>query len=304
VIVTVVAPKEAMDAMAPLVTAYRDKGYAVRHLATDGSVPDQKNLREIAGDSQALLVIGSSRRAPKTVLPGPVIATDDGRGVPAGWLPLVSIKHVARFAETAARVHRRQGDAQPVAVLSQWQSQYLRLAERVETLLTQQQQPVFRWSSDLLLREDMVQGLRSGLAAAIYVGHGRPVGWVGYRGTRAHHFEEDGGEPLGVLFSLCCRTASRRRTGLSFAEALPLLGVAGATIGSVTDTLHKNNARWAVGICAAMASGASTLGELMLKAFPVGAQAVQDYRILGDPLIPLRGAADSIAAANAIQLHP
>ncbi len=288
--------------LAPLVLAYQDKGYSVEPITAE-NVPDLDQLQQLAANSDAMLLIGSARRSPQSVLSGPMLTTHGGRSVPVGWLPLVSEEGLARFAANAAKIHRRQEGHQPIAVLSQWQGQYLCLAQRIETLLSQQN-TTYRWSSDLLYREDMVKGIRSGLAAAIYVGHGRPIGWVGYRGTRAHHFKGLDGEPTGALFSLCCRTASRRRTGLSFAEELPLLGIAGATLGSVNDTLHKNNTRWAVGICAALEAGVSNLAELILKAFPTEISATKDYRIMGDPLIPLVGADGSIEAANAIPIYP
>ena len=77
---------------------------------------------------------------------------------------------------------------------------------------------------------------------------------------------QDTGPPAAVV-SLTCQTASRRRTGLSFAEALPLRGVAAATLGAVSSTVHTGNARWALRIARDLGT-ASTIGELVAMVAP------------------------------------
>jgi hypothetical protein len=61
------------------------------------------------------------------------------------------------FATTAARVHRREGAIQPIAVLSQRLPRYLRLASRIGTLLHRQDTPVYRWTADVVFRDDMAR---------------------------------------------------------------------------------------------------------------------------------------------------
>jgi hypothetical protein len=155
-----------------------------------------------------------------------------------------------------------------------------------------------------MMRDDMVRGLGSGLAAAVYVGHGRPIGWVGYRGMRSHHLEHLGGEPIGALFSLCCQTASRKRTSISFSESVPLLGVAAATLGAVASTLHSHNTRIALGISLALAHGARTIADAVAHAMRPHPEALAEYRISGDPLAPLTGAPESVQLAAAIPCYP
>jgi hypothetical protein len=145
---------------------------------------------------------------------------------------------------------------------------------------------VYAWTADELMRDDLVDGLGLGLGAAIYVGHGRPIGWVGYRGVRSHHLDTLG-KPIGVMLSLTCLTASRRRTGLSFAEALPLRGAAAASFGAVGPTDHLDNSRWALRLTRVIAERPRlTIGELVVAAYP-DSPASRGYRILGDPLAPL-----------------
>lgn len=301
--ISVIASASAFEALAPLLGAYRER-FTLRVIETQGEAPEPAMVEKWARQSDALLIVGDRRRSPRTVLPGPIIDCSDGRKVPVGWLPDTGPEQLRAFAEAAARVHRRAAfpGRRAVAVLSQWNPKYLNLADRIEALLGEAcgDPAVLRWTADRLLREDVIDGLGCGLAGAIYVGHGRPIGWVGYHGMRAHHFPAGGGSPLGVMFSLCCATASRRRTGLSFCEALPLMGRAAAAFGAVEKTLHVDNTRWALGLCRAVNQGADHLGELILKAMPASPSAVTGYRILGDPLAPL--AADQDAHERAMQI--
>jgi len=302
--IAVVASSVSLDALEPLLEEYRQR-FILRIIETEGEVPEMPLLKQLAAHTDALLLVGARKRSPRTVLPGPLLRSGDDRWVPVGWLPDVGAAALRKFAEGAAHVHQRavaQASQQVIAVLSQWHPKYLNLAHRIEGLLDQKggEAAVMRWSADQLIRDDLIQGLNCGLAAAFYVGHGRPVGWVGYHGTRAHHFQEDNGHPLGVLFSLCCATASRKRTGLSFAEALPLMGKTAASFGAVEPTLHADNTRWALGLCRAINQGDTTLGDVIVKAMPTSTTALSGYRILGDPLAPLVAVSDAYQQAQRI----
>ena len=194
------------------------------------------------------------------MLKAPFALDRGGRRVPVAWLPVTSPAALRRFAATAARVHRRARQRTTVALLGQWHPRYLHLADRIEKLLDRRVR-TFRWTSEVIGRDEVVQALGSGLGLALYVGHGRSVGWVGYRGLRAHHFASFRGEPLGGVVSLCCQTASRRSTELSYAESLPLQGITAASFGAVTETRHTDNTRWAVRICDTLACGRRYAGR-------------------------------------------
>ena len=297
----VVAPAERRRELAPLLDAYARRGIAATWRPYRGAEPTEPELARAAVDQDAVLLIGRRSRAPRTVVTGPVLTVSDGRRVPVGWLPVVDGLSLGRFAAAAARLHARPQSTASVALLSQRHPRYLRIARRLGTILGDR--PVFHWTADALVPEAMVAGLASGLGAAIYVGHGRPIGWTGYYGLRAHHFDDFRGEPVGAVLSLCCRTASRRRTGLSFAEALPLRGVCGAVFAAVGDTLHTDNTRWAVRLGDAMLAGARDLGELVLRALPPGSRQLAAYRIVGDPLTPLRAPASGSRRARAVEVH-
>lgn len=287
----------------PLLRVYADGGLAVLMVTADP--PEAPELSALAEQVDALLVVGDRRRAPSTVLPGPVLWRRDGCAIPAAWLPDVGDDELQKFVRTAASLHARKPGADhhpPIVVLSQWHPQYLRLAKRIKQILLHKSVPVFGWTSDLVYREDMARGLQTGLAAAIYVGHGRSVGWVGYYGTRIHHLQAGSGQPLGALLSLSCRTASRRRTSLSFAEAVPLKGIAGASFGAIGPTTHMNNTRWAVGLCLALGKDVLTVGEWIVRALPSSSQAHSSYRLIGDPLAPLVAADSAREQASQIPI--
>lgn len=292
-----------------LLRAWGERGVHVTTVVYQGAPPTVHTLMAGADDIDAMLLVGPSRRAPSTVVGGPFVSDRLGRRVPVAWLPLSGSPGNRRFAATAARVQRRAREKTAVAVLGQWHPQYLRVADRIEALLKPHLRTL-RWTGDVLGREDTVRSLGSGLGLALYVGHGRPVGWVGYHGVRAHHFEAaraeagSAGEPLGAVLSLCCRTASRKHVGLSYAEALPLLGVAAASFGAIGDTLHTDNTRWAVGLCDALAAGAQTVGELIVRGAPASPSATAAYRLIGDPMAPLSCTRRALARAAGVPTCP
>jgi hypothetical protein len=258
----------------------------------------------------AALLVSSARRAPGTVLPAPFARRRDGAPVPIAWLPFRDTASLHRFAATAARVQRRAGSRRALALLGQWLPNYLRVADRMHYLARDGGVRAFRWTGDAITRESMIDALGCGLGLGLYVGHGRPMGWVGYHGVRAHHFHEAPGsprrsarEPMGAILSLCCRTASRKRVGLSYAESLPLLGVAAASFGAVGDTLHSDNTRWAVGVCSALTAGAETVGDLLVRAAPASPAALQSYRLIGDPLAPLGTDDRSLRRAQRVRTY-
>lgn len=296
--VGIVGTAEDLTALLPLRTAYSRRGITKRIWATD-TVPSQRALADLAGDVDAILLVHPRRRSARTIVDGPTVCAPNGRRVPIGLLPAAGSGLLAGFATAAARVHARHGgtDGSSVALLAQRSRRYLNLAARIRRLLNERADPdsVFWWPADEIVRADLVRGLGLGLGTAIYVGHGRPTGWAGYAGVRAHHLSATA-QPCGLVISLACHTASRRRTGLSFSEALVLRGTAAAALGSTMSTLHIANARWSLRIVSALAH-ASTAGELVAAAEPES-DLSRRYRLIGDPMAPLIDDPGARAAAR------
>ncbi|MBS1752191.1 MAG: hypothetical protein JST63_20005 [Bacteroidetes bacterium] len=262
--------------------------------------PPEKNFYTniLTGDIDAVLVVGKKAYAPSTVLPGPFLFAA-ARKIPAAWLPIQKEEDVYLFIQTLKKVHRRRRTVPGMALLAQWHPQYLKLTQRMSDLM-RHQIPVYKWTGDIITREGVVEALGSGLGLGIYFGHGRSVGWVGYYGMRSHHFQNFKGKPLGCMLSLCCKTASRKRTGLSYTESFPLMGISAASFGAVRETRHTDNMKWAIRICSALNEGVDNLGDLLLHAEPPNIEAVEHYRIIGDPFAPLYSDKGSIKIADAI----
>lgn len=293
--VTIVGTPHQLEALLPLRAAYGRAGIGATAVAVT-EPPPPAAIGDLANGADAVLMAYQRARAPRTVIDAPTVTTEDGRVVPIAIVP----DHAGaldRFARAAARVHERggRGTTSSVALLAQRSGRYLRLCGRIRRLLHEHgraDDSVFWWPADEIIRDDVIVGLSHGLAVALYVGHGRPSGWVGYAGMRAQHLL-DPVEPSGIVISLACQTLSRRRIGLSFGEALVSSGAAAATLGAVSATNHVANARWSLRLAAALARApdrpVETTGDLLVAAQPDVASP-QRYRLVGDPMAPLRDA--------------
>ncbi len=288
-----------LAALAPLRSAYAEAGITEALLAV-AAPPARSELVELAGGADAVLLVYPRRRSARTVVDGPTIGAADGRRVPIGIVPALGGGALERFATTAAGLHRRGGYEQSVALLAQRSRRYAHLAGRIRALLLPQvsADSVLWWPAEAIVRDDLVAGLGHGLAVALYVGHGRPNGWVGYGGVRAHHLAA-APAACGLVLSLACHTLSRRRTGLSFTEALVMQGSAAAALGSTTSTQHVENARWSLRLVSALAGGCTSAGDLLAAAEP-DSDVSRHYRLIGDPLAPLVDAPTARIAARAL----
>jgi len=295
-----VASRLACRVLKPLLRAHeRRRAVRVIELQEHTDIDARTWARWLAG-TDGLLFVGHRRRAPRTSLPGPFLKDPTGRTVPVGWLPDLG-EGLQCFASNAARVVDRQDDVRgPLALLGQWDARYLHLAERMESNLRSNGRmpfPIFRWTSERIMRDDLVKALRLGLGLAIYFGHGRSKGWAGYHGLRAEHLTEEPGEPLGALLSITCLTASRWRVGLSFLEKVVLGGAAAGTVGAVSRVKHVDNMRWMLGLARALREGALCLGQALAQAAPDDDRAQAAYRIIGDPMAPMLGTIQGLSRA-------
>lgn len=302
----IVAPKNLSNILGELCDAYTSRNILSVLKSYNYTIPNHTDLVNLSKGMDAVLLIGSRKRSPRTVLKAPFLHRPDGKTIPTSWLPVRDSGCVQRFTSIAATVQRRKRQLPSIALLSQRHPRFISLAGRVAEILRghDHNYPTFEWTSDLLLREEMIRGLGSGLGLAIYFGHGRPIGWVGYYGLRINHFENTGRQPLGALISLCCQTASRKKVGISFAENIVLKGIASASLGAVSDTLHSDNTRWAVRICNSLKDRPSTIGDLVVLAKPLQSSSFEAYRLIGDPFAPLSAPIVGVEIANTIKTYP
>ncbi len=282
----------AVARLEPLLAARRARGEVAVWTGDVGAFVAAPG-RHLPKGAAGVLVVGDRRRSPGRLLPGLFLHENDGRPVPAGWLPDVGAP-LATYAEAAARILARPAEDRSLVVLGQWEDRFLRVGLRAERWMEKHGHAdgVFNWTADRISRTDMLAGLRHGPAVAVYFGHGRPRGWAGYHGVRTADFGRPWPEPVGALLALCCENASRHRTGLSFAERLVLTGVCGAMLAAVTKTRHEDNRRWGPELCEAFTEKRpATLADLVAGAeVSARLKTRTAYRFIGDPLMPLAGA--------------
>lgn len=274
------------------------------HVIDYNTRPSYNEIQSQVKKQDAVLLIGDARCFPKNALKYPFIQTMEKKKIPIAWLPIRNSKDLLTFSKTINEVHGRKQEQCAIALLSQKHPRFVRIVDRMSTILKTPNLLPYKWSSDLLLRESMIEGLESGLGLATYFGHGRPIGWVGYYGLRSHHFENKKAKPVGALLSLCCKTASRNNTAISFCEQLVLDGKTAVSFGAVDSTLHTDNTRWSVGITKALLSGASTIAELIMEAIPKNLSSYTHYRLIGDPLAPIYSSNKTALFANNIKTYP
>jgi hypothetical protein len=300
-----VLPDHIRGYFAPLVEAWNENNISIEiQTYQDKSIPGLIAVADMARGFDAVLLAGDARFAPRTVLSGPFVSSG-GNKIPISWLPFRNAGSLSKFIQTATDLQLRKRSKVAIGLLSQRLPRYLQVADKMEEELTWQSGivEIFRWTSELVIPEDMLSGINCGLGAAIYLGHGRPVGWSGYYGVRICHFADFAQKPLGSVLSLCCHTANRRNTGISFSENLVTEGIASSAFGATMATLYTDNTRWAVNICHSLNKGIATIGELLADAAPMSRSGVEAYRLIGDPLAPLYSDFGSIDSARKIKIY-
>lgn len=286
-----------------LINTYESNGVDVDFLYYKNDVvPDDAEIKQAIKNNDYALYIFPGRRSPRTIINNLFLISEEDKKVPVGIVP--NNRMLQNFIDAAVKAHSRPKDDLSLSLLAQRHPRYIKLADRIETIMNSKKSKLsfFKWTSDIVFREDMIDRLKAGLGIALYIGHGRPNGWVGYYGLRSHHFEENS-NPVGCIISLCCHTANRRRIGLSFAEQMVLNGAAAASLGAVSSTLHTNNTRWAVQIVDILSDEINTIGELLLNACPVNPAAYKNYRLIGDPLAPLNATPEGLNFAKTLNIY-
>lgn len=254
------ATPAALTHLEPLLQAHRRRR-PVRVAPASDDI-DGALLQEAA----AVLRVGGAGATPGRALSGCFLTRPDGTKTPVGWLPEADLR-LAVYARAAAEVQdRRPGRrrAGPFLLLGEFDGRALDTVSRMQERLPREV-AVHRWTAERLPRHALIDALRGGAAAAIYLGHGLAGGWAGYGGFGAASAAEAAGDPLGAVLSLSCSTAARPRKGFSFCEELALTGLCAAAFGAVSRTLHQLNVALALDLASALAEDPRpTLASLLL----------------------------------------
>jgi hypothetical protein len=296
-----VAPRQSAEALRPLLEARSAEREVF--LYERARVPDVSEWPALVpAGAAAVLLVGDPRRAPATVLAGPFVSDESGQPVPSGWLP--ATVGLGRAAEATVLVGLRT-TASPVAVLAQRSPRYQRLSARLVHHLDGT--PSLRWGAERLTREDLVDGLGTGLGPVVYLGHGRPSGWAAYRGLRAEHLAAVAHEPMGCVMSVTCWTASRKRVGTSFSERIVLEGTAASALGAIRPVEHLANTRVVVALARTLQAGVCDVAGLLRGTFLQDGRPTTEaagFRLCGDPLSGLRSRRETASKAAAIFAPP
>lgn len=296
-----VVPVHDLEYLSPLVEAHRQ-----RHPVKVVTYWPNQAIPSLDLDSvAAVLWVGDCHRSPRTALTRWWLTDSRGRKVPVGWLPDVG-SQLATVATTMAQLLQRVQPG-PLIYLSSLDSRSQTLIDQVESVATGM--PTFRWTSERILKADLLAALGGGAGAALYTGHGFSTGWNGYGGLSYRDLDGWQGESLGVLWSITCHNASRHQTPLSFAETLVLSGRCGAVLAAPSATRHRLNQSLIRRLPHVVQSLVQrhqswpaqplTLADCLTHPRLVRLP-LQAYRIIGDPLAPLHGSPDAVRKAQQV----
>lgn len=288
--ILVVLQKEIKPHLRDLISTWQRHNYHPLYLFydTEDGFPSAKKIAHAAESAIAVLAFTPANRAPHTLLDGPYIELKNNRIIPIGMVPYAGAESIALFIQTTCAVHDRKKSKPNVCMLSQRLPRYITVVNKIHTQLEQKKHlRSLNWTGDVMYKEDVLYGLNRGSALTLYVGHGRASGWVGFRGVKVQEMKLFAHKPTAVIFSLCCETASRRKVAYSFSEQLILEGISAVSIGATRKTLFTNNTRWAVSLGNELLEQVGTIGELIVNAKPSNPAAYKDYRLFGDPTIPI-----------------
>lgn len=296
-----VAPGPSLARLRPLIDAHARLRPVriVEYVERRAPSLDDVELSDVRG----ALLVTTPEHAPETALSAPFV-TQGGARIPIGTLPLTDESGLERFVAAAVEVHGRLPRAEPIALLGEWDPHVRRMVARAQQILGRSTEPPLStlcWTADRIVRRDLIEGLGLGLAGAFYFGHGRPYGWCGYHGLHTRHLQYLNGRPLGGVLSLTCNTAQRGGKALSFAEELVTRGITPAVLAATAPTRTIGNWWWATRVCQVLrATPDITVGELVVSALPPKEAFYRGYRLIGDPLSPLRGAENALQRAAAV----
>lgn len=300
----IISTKAHKSRLTPLIQMWKEEGHLVRFSYYEGKdIPKKEAIVKAAKKADAVMMLTPANRAASTLIDRPVLHIND-RKVPISLVPVPDEAALDLFVKTTVEVHQRSSGNRSVSLLAQRFPRYLTVTDKIFRELKNDEKIVaYKWTSDVIQPGDMLYGINQGAGVCLYMGHGRPSGWVGYYGIRAHHIAQLRHKPSAAILSLCCWTAGRKNVRYSFCESLMLNGITSSVFGAIRPTLFADNTRWAVNLSAALKQGAATIGELIVKAWPANEKAGIYYRLFGDPTTPLLADEQFIATSDKISTY-
>ncbi|MCZ7638830.1 MAG: hypothetical protein M5U12_23905 [Verrucomicrobia bacterium] len=153
-----------------------------------------------------------------------------------------------------------------LGVLSPWDGHHLPVARQLRRRLREAGFGVEGWFADRLALAGLLAQLARGPALAIYLGHGSPWGLDAFGGVGlAKIGASKPWRSCGSLALLACRTAAPRGSAPGFATMLQAEGRVLSCLAAVADVEQATNAALARRLVGALADGARSLGECLVR---------------------------------------
>jgi len=292
---SVAGPAGLVDALAPLGDEWRRRGAIVQvhRLASGEDLRDllDRLLGEHAEASDAgsecpLLMVLEEPTLPS--LRARVASTPRGSASTAlpGWLRMNATALAAYAARAVAILQRGCEGPAPLVLLGPREARYQAALDEVEACAAKAagNLKLLRWSAERIRKPPLLNALRLGAAAALYMGHGNRHGWLAYGGLSSDDFLVQTepwtpDETTSLFFALSCGGAGPE----GIADALVAGGVAGAVLAPIGDPPHADNKRLAQALVEALAHGHRTLPSLLEVVRAPMAIDGAGYIVIGDP---------------------
>ncbi|MBV8037112.1 hypothetical protein [Roseateles sp.] len=230
-----------------------------------------------------------------------------GRAALSGWLRMDAAALVTYAGRAVALLRRTAAPPAPLVLLGPRESRYQAALDTIEACAAQAGAcRTLRWSAERIRKPALLNALRLGAAAALYLGHGDRSGWLAYGGLgsgdfagRAEPWPPD--ETTALFFSLGCGGAGPD----GMADALVAAGVAGAVLAPLGKPLHADNRRLAQALIEALAQGHRALPCLLeaVRATMVLLHGA-GYMVIGDPGLSAMAAPHALARGLGVFAPP
>jgi Peptidase family C25 len=310
----VIATGPALERLEPLIHAHRSHR-PVRIIEIRNW---NEFLLEAIPDVVGILIVGPSEIPPAQAISSAVLVGVENQNIPIGWLPDDG-DQLECFARMAAHVLDRfesnQGTDWPIALLGEYSRRNAQRLDEIENAfeIDTAQQRMVRWTSERIRRQPLLDALRGGIGAALYLGHGSHHGWAAYGGIGIANLPPVPDlsiqtfincQPIGFLGSFACGTLDRSGQERSFVESLVQRGFCLAALGATGLIDREENDRLAVAfVRSILTQGVFTVGDV-LELISLDCNLSQ-YRLIGDPCVPIFSSLGSLERAKSIEApHP
>ncbi|HMH52027.1 MAG TPA: hypothetical protein VK548_17460 [Candidatus Acidoferrum sp.] len=178
--------------------------------ASDDPYRLQALLAALTPAPDGLLLLAPRRRPPGRLTPAPVL-----NRIPVGIVQADSPRQLAPWL-AALRADAGLPPTPTWGALAMGKDVFLELGRSCIRSMRTGGAPhamsVGNWLADTISRDSLCANLAAGPRLAVYIGHGRPLGWSGYQAVRWRHVEKIACQrPCGIVVAFACDTLNGLR---------------------------------------------------------------------------------------------